>query len=241
VIFSSSSAIELDRSMKYLEKISQHDLELINNYKRNLAELNKRKARLTKEVRNLLTLKNSIKRQEDQLEKDQTSKSGLLHQLARDKRVTIEKMASLRGHAEDQQILDMLNLSFFEQKGKLKEPVQGLVAQGFGLVQSNDFKYKLSHKGFDYKTQGEQQVSAVYKGRVSFVGPVAGYGQTVIIDHGDHYYTVYSGLEKIVVNEGQKVENEQRLAQTKDAMYFELRHFSDAVDPHPWFQSTKSL
>jgi murein hydrolase activator len=241
VIFSSSSAIELDRSMKYLKKISQHDLALINTYKENLAELTKRKLKLTKEVKSLLSLKDSIKKQENMLEKDQASKSGLLHQLANDKRVTIEKMATLRGHAEDQQILDMLNLSFFEQKGKLNQPVHGVVAQGFGLIQNKDFNYKLSHKGYDYKMQGEQTVSTVFKGRIAFAGVIGGYGQTVIVDHGDHFYTVYAGLEKIVVNEGQKVENETTIAQAKNAMYFELRHFSDAIDPHPWLRETKSL
>src|SRR6185437_15179068 len=138
----------------------QHDLELINSFKKNLIELNKRKLKLMKEIRNLLALKESIKVQEDELERDQSSKSGLLHQLANDKRATIEKMAALRGHLEDLQLLDMLNLSFFEQKGRLTIPVQGRVVQGFGLYQSPDFKYKLSHKGYDYRLAGEQLVKS---------------------------------------------------------------------------------
>ncbi len=240
VLFSSSSAQDLDQSLKYLKLISKYDIELIRNYKKNLTELNRRRERLNREVKSLLTIKESMKRQELQLETDQNSKAALLQKLAADKRKTIEKMAALRGKAEDEQMLDLINLSFFEQKGQLNSPVKGLVAQGFGLTQSDDYHYRLSHKGFDYQVAGEQAVNSIFKGRVAFAGTIEGYGTTLIIDHGDHYYSVYSGLSSLTVSAGQRIDRDTRVASTKDRMYFELRHFSDAIDPKPWLQEPKT-
>ncbi len=241
VLFSSSSAQDLDQSLKFLRLISKHDIELIRNYRHNLQELNRKRERLGREVKSLLSIKDRIKKQELQLETDQTSKAGLLHKLAAEHRRTIEKMAALRGKAEDQQLLDLMNLSFFEQKGQLVRPVDGAVSQAFGLTQSEDYRYKLSHKGFEYLLGGEKPVKAVFKGRISFAGNIDGYGETIIIDHGDHYYTVYAGLDSTTVSLGQRVDKETRIASAKSKMYFELRHFSDAIDPGPWLKQSKSL
>lgn len=241
VLFSSASAQDLDQSLKYLKLISKHDIELIRHYRNNLQELNRKRERLGHEVRNLLSIKDKIKKQENQLEVDQSSKAGLLKKLASDHRRTMEKMAALRGKAEDQQLLDLMNLSFFEQKGQLNRPVDGVIAHGFGLTQSEDYRYKLSHKGYEFQLAGQKSVKAVFKGRIAFAGEIAGYGETIIIDHGDHYYTVYSGLDSTTVSSGQRVDKETNIASAKNKMYFELRHFSDAIDPGPWLNQSKSL
>lgn len=236
ILFSSSNAQDLDQSLKYLKLISKNDIALISNYKKNLIELNRRRERLNREVKSLMTIKESMKTQEVQLENDQNSKAALLRTLANAKRKSIEKMAVLRGRAEDQQVLDLINLSFFEQKGRLVAPVKALNSTEFGLTQNDDYHYRLSHKGVDYMFAGEQNVQSVFKGRVAFAGPVDGYGQTLVLDHGDHYYTVYTHLNNLTVTIGQRIDSGTKIASAKDNMYFELRHFSDAIDPKPWLK-----
>ena len=240
-LFSATTTQDLDQSLKYLQIISKHDFDLIRSYRRNLQELKRRRDHLGREVKNLISIKEKIKRQEEQLEADQSSKAQLLQKLANEKKKALEKMASLKSHAEKQNILDLINLSFFEHKGQMNPPVEGSLVRGFGLSESEEYHYRLAHKGHRYQVLGEKAVRSIFKGNVAYVGSVDGCGQTIIIDHGDHYYTVYSGLKSVSVDIGQKIEREVQIALARGDLYFELRHFSDAIDPAPWMSSAKKL
>jgi septal ring factor EnvC (AmiA/AmiB activator) len=74
---------------------------------------------------------------------------------------------------------------------------------------------------------------------------VDGFGQTLIVDHGDHYYTVYSHNETISVNVGDEVGQNQVVATvgsnpelSRDGIYFEVRHFSEPYDPQSWMKGS---
>jgi septal ring factor EnvC (AmiA/AmiB activator) len=80
---------------------------------------------------------------------------------------------------------------------------------------------------------------------VAFIGRVSGFGKTMVVDHGDHYYSVYSFLSEALVNQGERLKEQQLIAKSGESwaqgsgMYFEIRHFSDAVDPNDWFSKNK--
>ncbi|MGE0633330.1 MAG: murein hydrolase activator EnvC, partial [Pseudobdellovibrionaceae bacterium] len=75
-----------------------------------------------------------------------------------------------------------------------------------------------------------------------------GFGTTVILDHGDHYYSIYSGLSKVKVEIGDEIETRQVIAEAgwvpetgMPGLYFEVRHFSEATDPSSWFAKNKNI
>lgn len=138
-------------------------------------------------------------------------------------------------------ISELLDDSFYAVKGNLKPPVAGELQKDYGIIQHPDFKYKLSHKGYYYTTDPYSEVKVVHKGRVAFQGEIQGYGKTIIIEHGDHYYTVYSKLGEIQVKQSQDVDANEVIAKTgeylegvRPGIYFEIRHFSDSIDPKNW-------
>ena len=131
---------------------------------------------------------------------------------------------------------DILDLSFFEKKGKLLAPFEGVLAQGFGMVVDPKYQYRLSHKGHRYRSRKAKPAKAVADGRIVFSGEVEGYGPTAIIDHGDHYFSVYSGLKDVKVSKGDEVTRAQALSSSIKEIYFEIRHFSDAIDPASWIK-----
>ncbi len=82
-------------------------------------------------------------------------------------------------------------------------------------------------------------VRAVFSGRVAFADQYGSYGRIVILDHGDHYYTVSGNLNEIDVKLGQDVDAGERIGTVGDdgrgpMLYFEVRHGSQTVAPGPW-------
>ncbi|MBL8605438.1 MAG: M23 family metallopeptidase [Myxococcales bacterium] len=82
-------------------------------------------------------------------------------------------------------------------------------------------------------------VRASFAGRVAFADRYGAYGQIVIVDHGDHYYTVSANLGRIDVGVGQELAQGEALGTVGDEgrggmLYFEVRRGSQTIDPVPW-------
>ena len=89
-------------------------------------------------------------------------------------------------------------------------------------------------------------VHAVYGGTIAFADEYADYGKSIIVDHGDGYFTVSANLATIEVRVGDDVGSGSRLATLGDAgrqsagpnqaaLYFEIRRGTDTLDPAEWF------
>ena len=111
------------------------------------------------------------------------------------------------------------------------------IEQKFGVVHNEQFNLTLPHKGVKLSTLHAEPVHSVFDGSVAFAGALDGYGPTVILDHGDHYYTVYAGNAQLQVKKGDEVKQNQVIAETgSDGLYFEVRHFSEPHDPKAWLK-----
>jgi septal ring factor EnvC (AmiA/AmiB activator) len=82
-------------------------------------------------------------------------------------------------------------------------------------------------------------VRSVFAGRVAFADRYGPYGRIVILDHGDHYYTVSGDLDEVDVKIGQDVASGERIGTVGDdgqgaMLYFEVRHGSQTVAPGVW-------
>jgi murein DD-endopeptidase MepM/ murein hydrolase activator NlpD len=93
--------------------------------------------------------------------------------------------------------------------------------------------------GVEIRAAAGTVVRASFAGRVAFADRYGPYGRIVILDHGDHYYTVSGNLDAIDVKIGQDVGAGDRVGTVGDdgqgsMLYFEVRHGSQAVSPAPW-------
>ena len=82
-------------------------------------------------------------------------------------------------------------------------------------------------------------VRAVYAGRVAFADRYGPYGRIVIVDHGDHYYSVSGNLGATDVRVGDEVTPGERLGTIGDEgqgamLYFEIRHGTETLAPGSW-------
>ena len=93
--------------------------------------------------------------------------------------------------------------------------------------------------GLEIRAPAGAAVRAVFAGHVAFADRYGPYGRIVILDHGDHYYTVSGNLNEIDVRIGQDVGAGERIGTVGDdgrgsMLYFEVRHGSRTVAPEPW-------
>jgi septal ring factor EnvC (AmiA/AmiB activator) len=83
-------------------------------------------------------------------------------------------------------------------------------------------------------------VRSVFPGRVAFADEYSDYGTTVILDHGDGYFTVSANLKVIDVRVGDDVGASSRIGSVGDTgegslLYFEIRRGTDTLNPAEWF------
>jgi septal ring factor EnvC (AmiA/AmiB activator) len=87
-----------------------------------------------------------------------------------------------------------------------------------------------------------QPVRAVHEGTVAFAGAFTGYGNLVIVDHGDRAYSLYGHLNSAEVTVGHRVDVGNPIGTAGrnpagiPALYFELRIDGAAVDPLQWLK-----
>lgn len=93
--------------------------------------------------------------------------------------------------------------------------------------------------GLEFRATRGAPVRAAFPGKVAFSDHFGAYGRMVIIEHGDHYYTVYGDLGSVKVRVGDEIAAGGELGAIKDegkpVVYVEVRHRTETIDPSPWF------
>jgi len=130
---------------------------------------------------------------------------------------------------------------FAELRGRLPSPVSGRVEVGFGKVVNPRFRTVTVQKGLDIAATRGEAVRAVAPGRVVHAGWFKGYGNLVIVDHGDGYHTLVAHLASMTTAAGEDVEAGTLLGTVGDTgslkgpyLYFEVREKGKPLDPAAW-------
>lgn len=127
---------------------------------------------------------------------------------------------------------------FSGMKGKLRLPVKGDLTNRFGTQRSNGGP---AWKGLFIRSQAGQEVRAVAAGRVVFSDWLRGFGNLLIVDHGQNYLTIYGNNESVLKQVGDTVRGGDAVATVgasggnlESGLYFEIRHQGKAFDPMRW-------
>ncbi len=114
-------------------------------------------------------------------------------------------------------------------------PSAGHIAGSFGAARETGGTWR----GLFFAT-APSAVHSVAAGQVQYAAGTSGYGNTVIIDHGNGYMSVYSGLSAISVgsgshvNAGQTIGTSGTLPAGEQGLYFELRYRNGVINPKTW-------
>ena len=116
------------------------------------------------------------------------------------------------------------------------------IASGYGVRIDPVYHVRRMHTGMDFTAPVGTDIFATGNGTVSFVGWKQGYGNTVVVDHGFGYSTLYAHLYKSLVRTGQKVKRGDVIAlvgntgkSTGPHLHYEVRLQNHPIDPRNFY------
>lgn len=124
---------------------------------------------------------------------------------------------------------------FSRLQGKMRRPVSGSIAGRFGQTRNGGGTWR----GVFIAT-APTSVQTIAAGEVIHAAHLTGYGNTVIIDHGDGYVSVYTGLNSISVAMGERLLARQSVGTSgtlptgEQGLYFEIRYHNRPMNPLSW-------
>lgn len=132
------------------------------------------------------------------------------------------------------------NVPFETQKGRLSYPVVGHLMNQFGAVRSDTGS---RWKGVFIQAPAGAMIRTLAPGRVVFSGWMNGYGNLLIVDHGQGYLSIYGHNEALLRKVGDAVKIGDAVATVGNSggvknfgLYLELRHRDRPIDPVEWMQ-----
>lgn len=130
--------------------------------------------------------------------------------------------------------------AFAKARGRMPMPAVGSIVLRYGQAT----RAGLTHRGITLETGNDAGVIAPFAGYVVFAGEFRGYGQLLILDHGDGYHTLLAGLARIDGVPGLWVETGEPVGVmgqgggqggvSRPQLYVEIRRGGQPVDPLPW-------
>jgi septal ring factor EnvC (AmiA/AmiB activator) len=129
-------------------------------------------------------------------------------------------------------------LPFSTLRGRLAFPVRGELMGRFGAPRGSA---GTEAKGVFIRAPEGQPVRAVAHGQVVYADWMRGFGNLLIVDHGEAYLSIYANNESLLKQVGDAVAVGEQVATTgssggneETGLYFELRHLGRAFDPLRW-------
>jgi len=133
--------------------------------------------------------------------------------------------------------------SFSRLQGFLPMPVQGKIITRYGSSKNSDYSSFTFQTGVGIRVKIGEPVHSVFKGSVLYAQWLNGYGNLIIVNHGDNFYTLYAHVEKFLKKEGEMVDTGEVIALAGDTgsikgpyLHFEVRHHGKPVDPMKWLK-----
>jgi len=240
----------LMRRWRYLEKISLRERKGIEEYGENLRKLDEKEKRLQ-------TLRAELKRGEERIRLAEASlaekkkeRETLLASVRKEKSTHEKLYRELQESAK--RLLEVIRKldeketyegkGFPALRGSLAWPVNGKVAIPYGSQKDSKFNTPVFRNGIYIKTEDES-VKAVYRGKVVFADWFKGYGNLVIINHGEGYHTLYGNLSETFLKVGDIIKGKDTIGKVGESgmlnapsLYFEVRYKGKPLDPMQWLR-----
>jgi murein hydrolase activator len=172
------------------------------------------------------------------LRKDAADQEGTLTEMA-ETRQALERL--VRALTEGGVVGPELKVGFEKYHGLLPWPVPGKILVGFGAQKNARFETLVPHPGIDLMVSDGEPIHAVHEGMVAFSDWFKGFGNLIVLEHGDGYMTVYAHAAERLVSTGDQVVAGQVIAKAGDTgsldgpkLYFEIIRDGKPENPVGW-------
>ena len=249
--------------LRYLTTLAAVDAKLIEEYRVTGARLGDRKALGEVRKRDLSALRTQVALERAEVDREAARRRTLLSKV-RDERAYHERMVGELSEAARRLEAFIRDLQAKKQRlakapppsgnappavgfgtfrGRLPWPTEGRIVASFGEQVHPRFGTRTFRNGIDIEAGEGSEILAVYAGQVVYTGWFKGYGNLIILDHGNEYYTLYAHAAEIRVKEDDQVRQGQMIGTVGDTgslagsrLYFEVRSQGRPQDPAGWLE-----
>nr|WP_298056767.1 peptidoglycan DD-metalloendopeptidase family protein [uncultured Halomonas sp.] len=239
---------ELDRMQAYMNRLTEARNRRLNAIARLDTALADTQKALSERQARLDTLANELEQQSALLAQRTTERRSVVATLDDRYGSEEERLADLNQSREEaERVLrniqaEMARLAeptptthIVSTQGDLPWPVQGSISSHF------NHRDGVHYNGIVIQASAGTSVTAVHPGRVVFADWMRGFGNLLIIDHGDQVMTLHAHLQQFSVRLGQQVNRGDEIGrvgvsggQTRAALYFEVRRGGEPINPQRW-------
>jgi murein DD-endopeptidase MepM/ murein hydrolase activator NlpD len=245
----------LDRRYR-LRKVYQSDRNALAQLTAESRDLVAQKQQVEQQKNQIALLAQQLLAQQFELQAQAQSEQELVERLRSDQSALEAAEAQLAQDSED--LTQLILQRVAEQRAKeaaagrgsvvvrgtglMSLPSDGPITSGFGWRMHPILGYERFHSGTDFGADYGSTIRAANTGTVIYAGWYGGYGNAVIIDHGNGITTLYGHSSELYVAEGQVVQRGQAIAavgstglSTGPHLHFEVRKDGEPVDPMDYF------
>jgi septal ring factor EnvC (AmiA/AmiB activator) len=257
-IFTANSLSQAVYRIKYYNILSNINQEMLDKLKTTQFYNEKKKIEIKQLLNNVNSDKKSKENELNSLDKKKKYQEELLIKLQKEKQsiqaeitkqnTQINALEQLRKTILEQkkqydtEQLDQLKKiksNIKEFKGKLIWPVDGKIVKGFGPQWNPKLNTTLHNPGVDIATNPTASVRSVFDGLVTTITFISGYGTTVIVDHNDGYFTVFTHLDNLLVTKNMLVKEGQKIgfiSKESQVVHFEIWGNNQTLNPKEWLR-----
>jgi septal ring factor EnvC (AmiA/AmiB activator) len=241
--------------LRLLTHLARRDAALLARHEEAAVTLASREEELAVKKHELADLAAESRRKEIALASARSRKATLLAQVHETARVEEKQVSTLEDKSERlAALLDLLEgrgralapgaASIRKYRGALDWPLKGKVAVPFGRIANPKFpKTFLRSSGWTLEALTGAPVFAVFSGEVVYAQWLKGYGNLVVVDHGDGVFTLYGRLSTGTIGRGERVAIGDRIGILGESpedepagLYFEIRDNRTSADPATWLR-----
>lgn len=253
------------RQLHYLAHVARARARLVEGLRANLRELERLQAQISEEAAAIARITAEQTAQRARLEQEKRARAGVLSRLSQDIRKQQQQMRAMQASENRltrlvEQLTRLVRKPapagkprprndalpsgtgdgspFAALRGQLALPVRGELGSRFGSPRADG---GVTWKGLFIAARAGEDVRAVAAGRVVYADWLRGFGNLLIVDHGDSYMTLYANAEALLKQVGDLIRGGETVAtvgnsggNAESGLYFEMRHEGRPFDPLQW-------
>ena len=241
------------QAMSMLSFLVRRDARSVSRVESEQTQLAIRNAQLAEQQKKIAETRRVVEDRQRAVAQAREQKERLLASLNAQESTQAQQVAELEEKARRlERLVDLLSkqhqgvattADIRSFQGALGWPVQGRVFERFGRQKNAKFATVTTNNGVKIVTAPGTPVRAIFQGTVLYSQWFKGYGNLIILDHGNRVFSLYGNLKAPAVKPGEVIAAGQPIAGVGESeetrsgcLYFEIRQDNKPDDPQKWLR-----
>lgn len=241
------------QAMSMLSFLVHRDARTVTRFENERAQLAIRNAELIEQQKKIAETRRVVEDRQRAVAQARAQKQRMLASLNAQESSQAQQVAGLEEKArrlerlvellskQHQGVVTTADIRSFQ--GALGWPVQGRIFERFGRQKNPKFATVTNSNGVKIVTAPGTPVHAIFQGTVLYSQWFKGYGNLIILDHGNRVFSLYGNLKSPAVKPGEIIAAGQAIAGAGESdetrsgcLYFEIRQDNKPDDPQKWLR-----